>query len=162
MHYDEGAAVGYRWYDQKGFVPLFAFGYGLSYTTFTHETLSARIPGPLRDPIVEVSFTVHNTGARSGKDVVLVFVSPVQGGWEAPKRLGAFVKVELAPGSSERRDVLIDPRLFTVWDAAQHGLRIAAGSYKVTLAASARAEGPSVTVTLPEISPPHLSERTRP
>jgi beta-glucosidase len=160
VHYDEGAAVGYRWYDKKGFEPLFAFGHGLSYTSFAHEALSARILDQVHDQIVDVFFTVHNTGARSGKDVVLVFVSPVQGGWEAPKRLGGFVKVELAPGSSERRHVMLDPRLFAVWDTAQHGLRIAAGSYKVTLASSARAEGPSVTVTLAEVPPAHLSERT--
>jgi beta-glucosidase len=152
VHYDEGAAVGYRWYDQKGFEPLFAFGHGLSYTTFAHDELSARV----QDSFVDVSFTVHNTGTRGGKDVALVFVSPVQGGWEAPKRLGAFVKVELAPGSSERRTIPIDPRLFATWDSALHGFHIAAGSYRVTLAASARAEGPSVTVTLPEILPPRM------
>ncbi|MEO6602437.1 MAG: glycoside hydrolase family 3 C-terminal domain-containing protein [Polyangiaceae bacterium] len=150
VHYDEGAAVGYRWYDKHGFTPLFAFGHGLSYTTFEHEALAASIA----NGSIDVSFKVKNTGTRAGKDVALLFVSPVQGGWEAPKRLGAFAKVELEPGAERELRVHVDPRLLATWDAAQHGFRIAAGAYKVTLATSARSDGPSVTVTLPGATVP--------
>jgi beta-glucosidase len=145
VRYDEGAAVGYRWYDKKGLQPLFAFGHGLSYSSFAHEALTAS----RADASIDVSFKVRNTGARAGKEVALVFVAPVQGGWEAPKRLGAFAKVELPPGGEQAIRVHVDPRLLATWDTAQHGFRIAAGEYRVTLAKSARAEGPSVTVALP-------------
>src|SRR5262249_55596756 len=65
VRYDEGAAVGYRWYEQRGSDPLFAFGEGLSYTRFVREGLAARLEaGELR-----VRFRVRNTGTRAGKEV---------------------------------------------------------------------------------------------
>jgi beta-glucosidase len=146
VRYDEGAAVGYRWYDAKALEPLFPFGYGLSYTTFARDAVAARVEqGELR-----VSFRVRNTGTRAGKDVALVFVSPVSGGWESPKRLGAFAKTELAPGASHDVTLTMDPRLQSVWDDARGAFRIAAGRYRVSVASSARDAGQSVVVALPE------------
>jgi beta-glucosidase len=80
VHYDEGGAVGYRWYAKKGLEPLFPFGHGLSYTTFSQSKPSARVEGGE----VKVTFVVRNTGKRAGKSVAQVYVSPVAGGWEAP------------------------------------------------------------------------------
>jgi beta-glucosidase len=146
VRYEEGAAVGYRWFDKKGSEPLFAFGHGLSYTRFARDGLAARVEGGE----LHVTFRVRNTGARPGKDVAQVYVSPAGGGWEAPKRLGAFIKVELAPGETREQDLAIDPRLLAVWDTAHGGFRIAHGVYQITLASSSRDKGPSVNVTLPE------------
>jgi len=146
VHFDEGAAVGYRWYEHKGHNPLFAFGEGLSYTSFAHEALSARQEAGE----VHVHFRARNTGTRAGKDVALVFVAPAAGGWEAPRRLGAFSKVELAPGTTQEVDLKIDPRLLATWDTAQHGFHIAAGDYQITLARSARATDQTVSISLPE------------
>jgi beta-glucosidase len=148
VHYDEGAAVGYRFYDKKGFEPLLSFGYGLSYTSFSRSDLSVRVDAGTER--VSVGFRVHNTGKRVGKDVALVFVAPVLGGWEAPKRLGAFVKTEVQPGGEEARAVELDPRLLAVWDTPHGGFRIAPGVYRVTLASSARDEGQTETITLKE------------
>ncbi len=145
VHYDEGAAVGYRWYDKQGFEPLFPFGYGLSYTSFARDQLAAQVDrGEL-----QVSFRVRNTGP-AGKDVALVFVAPIAGGWEAPKRLGAFAKIDLASGASEDVTVTVDPRLLAVFDTERRGFRIAPGAYRITLASSARDPGQSVTILLPE------------
>jgi beta-glucosidase len=146
LHYEEGAAVGYRWYDRQGLDPLFAFGHGLSYTRFTHEGLAARSEaGEL-----SVRFQVRNTGTRAGKEVTQVFVSPVAGGWEAPRRLGAFSKVELAPGAEQQLEVRVDPRLLAVWDSERHAFRIAPGEYQVSLARSAREREQTTTIMLPE------------
>jgi beta-glucosidase len=142
VRFDEGAAVGYRWYEHKGLDPLFAFGEGLSYTSFAREALSAQQEaGELH-----VRFRMRNTGARAGKDVALIFVAPAAGGWEAPRRLGAFTKQELAPGATQE----VDPRLLATWDSEQHGFHIAAGEYQITLARSARAADEKVTLSLPE------------
>jgi beta-glucosidase len=146
LRYEEGAAVGYRWFDKNGTEPLVAFGYGLSYTRFAHEALAARVEGGE----LHVTFRVRNTGARPGKDVAQIYVSPVAGGWEAPKRLGAFAKVDLKAGAIRDEDLVVDPRLLAVWDGVQGGFRIASGLYRVTLASSARDKGESVSVTLPE------------
>ncbi|HKO50197.1 MAG TPA: glycoside hydrolase family 3 C-terminal domain-containing protein [Polyangiaceae bacterium] len=150
VRYDEGAAVGYRWYAKKGFTPLFAFGHGLSYTSFSQNKLTARVEGELK-----VTFTVRNTGKRSGKAVAQIYVSPEAGGWESPQRLGAFAKVELAPGASQELTLTVDPRLLAIYEADRQAFRIAAGAYRVTLATSAPASAPasakqSVLVTLAE------------
>jgi len=146
VHYDEGAAVGYRWYDQRRIEPLFPFGHGLSYTSFARDKLAARVEGEE----LRVTFRVKNTGSRAGQDVAQVYVSPVSGGWEAPKRLGAFAKIALEPGASRDVTVTVEPRLLAVWDGAHGQFRIAPGQYRVLLASSARDTGTSVTVKLGE------------
>lgn len=146
VRYDEGAAVGYRWYERQGFDPLFPFGFGLGYTSFAHQSLAAR----LEAEDLRVRFEVRNTGARTGKVVSQVYVGPVAGGWEAPRRLGAFAKLELAPGALTQVDVRVDPRLLAVWDAERRCFRIAPGEYHVTVAQAAVEGEQTVKITLPE------------
>ena len=130
----EGAAVGYKWFDKRGHAPLFAFGHGLSYTSFAYENLKTESKGGA----LTVSFDVRNTGKRAGKAVPQVYVSPKAGGWEAPQRLAGFSKVELAPGATTKVTLVVDPRLLAVWDEKTHGWSVAAGDYTVTLGASSR------------------------
>lgn len=146
VKYDEGAAVGYRWYDKKKLEPLLPFGHGLSYTRFTRDRLAAR----LIDGELEVTFYVSNSGARAGKHVAQIYVSPTTAIWEAPKRLGGFAKVELAAKASSEQTLRVDPRLLAVYDTARHAWHIAPGEYTVTLASSARDPGQSVKIRLPE------------
>ncbi|GGZ29428.1 beta-glucosidase family protein [Asticcacaulis endophyticus] len=147
VNYDiEGAAIGYKWFDLKGHKPLFAFGHGLSYSTFAYSDLKAsNANGKL-----SVSFTVTNTGKVEAADVPQVYVSPTTAKWEAPKRLGGWDKVNLTPGSSKTLTVTVDPRLLGSYDTPSKTWKIAAGDYKVSLAKSATDAGQSVTVTLPE------------
>ncbi|WP_421738884.1 beta-glucosidase family protein [Caulobacter sp.] len=140
----EGAAVGYKWYDLKKLEPLFPFGHGLSYSRFAYSDLKAQD----NNGVLTVSFAVKNVGARAGKDVPQVYVSPKAGGWEAPQRLGGFKKVDLAPGASTTVTVTVDPRLLSVWDAKAHGWSIAAGDYAVSVGASSRASAATTTVSL--------------
>jgi beta-glucosidase len=141
----EGAAVGYKWFDKQGHKPLFPFGHGLSYTSFAYDKLKAET----RNGVVTVSFEVRNTGARLGKAVPQVYVSPKTAkGWEAPQRLAGFSKVELAPGASKSVSLTLDPRLLAVWDAKAHGWSVAAGDYVVTLGASSRDQAAQAQVTV--------------
>ena len=133
IDYNEGASVGYKWFDAKQLQPLFAFGHGLSYSSFIYSGLSAAAPRP---GALTVRFTVRNSGARRAMDVPQVYVAPINGGWEAPKRLGGFTKMELAPGESRTVSVSIDPRLLAVF--RDNHWHIAAGSYRVLLGASSR------------------------
>jgi beta-glucosidase len=131
----EGAAVGYKWFDRKGLKPLFPFGHGLSYTSFAYSDLkTSTANGQLT-----VAFKVTNTGKRAGKDVPQVYVSPKAGGWEAPRRLAGFQKVDLAPGASQTVTLAVDPRLLATWDEKAHGWKVAAGDYEVQLGASSAA-----------------------
>jgi beta-glucosidase len=146
IDYTEGAAVGYKWYDLKGLEPLFPFGHGLSYTDFDYGRLTAEAEaGGLK-----ISFRVKNDGRTAGMDVAQIYVAPVAGGWEAPKRLAGFRKVDLAPGADVLVSLTLDPRLLAVWDTANGGWRIAAGQYRVMLGASSRDIKETVTVGLAE------------
>ncbi|MEH6434210.1 beta-glucosidase [Massilia sp. DD77] len=138
----EGAAVGYKWFDLKGHKPLFAFGHGLSYTSFSHANLKAE-PA---EGAIRVSFSTTNTGRRDGKAVPQVYVA--RAGWEAPKRLGGWDKVPLKAGESRTSTVLVDPRTLAVFDGASGKWKIAAGDYQVILATAADAPVATVTVRL--------------
>jgi len=140
--YSEGATVGYKWYDAKGLAPAFPFGHGLSYTEFGYSGLSARAD----DGTVSASFTVRNTGKVKGKAVPQLYVAGT--GWEAPKRLGGFTKVELAPGEAKTVTLKVDPRLLATFDGASNSWKIAGGTVQVMLGTSAKDIVATVPVTL--------------
>ena len=98
----EGLAVGYRWYDSRGKVPAYEFGFGLSYTTFTYSNLTAN-----RD--LSVEFDLANTGGRKGIEVAQLYLEFPPSAGEPSKRLAGWARVELAPG--ERRRVGSPPIL---------------------------------------------------
>lgn len=146
VDYTEGAAVGYKWFDLKGHKPLFPFGHGLSYTTFSYSGLSSR----MQDGRLHVRFKVTNTGSVAGKDVPQVYVSPVGAKWEAPKRLGGWNKVALQPGESKEVEVTVEPRMLAMFDEVSRTWRIAKGKVKVMLAEDAAGtNASSVTVDVP-------------
>ena len=151
LPYAEGAAVGYKWVDRNNLQPLFPFGHGLSYTSFDYGRVAA---APSKNGGIRVKFTLNNSGRRAGMAVGQIYVSPANGGWEAPKRLVGFAKVDLAPGSSKTVDVEVDPRLLATFDEAGHAWRIAPGSYTVMLGASSRDLRSNTTVNLPGVSLP--------
>jgi beta-glucosidase len=145
--YDEGAAIGYKWYDLKGYKPLWAFGHGLSYTSFALSGLAAQPDGKA----IHVSFTIRNSGKRAGKGVAQVYVAPAdwqKAGWEAPRRLGAFAKADLKPGQSKAIDVSIDPRLFATYEAAGNNWHIRAGDYRLLLGQASDDQMQTLDVTL--------------
>ena len=142
MAYSEGAAVGYKWYDKQGLTPLFPFGYGLSYTHFSYSGLSVASD----NTGVTVSFDVTNDGARAGKATPQLYVGPDgDQGWEAPRRLAGFTKVDLAPGASRHVVMTVDPRLLAIYSA---GWQIKAGAYTVSLGASSRDLAVTAPLTL--------------
>ena len=151
LPYDEGAAVGYKWVDRNNLQPLFPFGHGLSYTTFHYTGIAA---APLPTGGVRVQFTIHNGGQRAGMSVGQVYASPANRGWEAPKRLVGFAKVDLAPNALRTVSVEVDPRLLATFDEAAHAWRVAPGSYTFTLGSSSREMHASTTVALPGLTLP--------
>ena len=145
--YDEGATIGYKWYDVKGYKPLWAFGHGLSYSRFSASDLTAVPDGRA----IKVSFNVRNVGKRAGKGVAQVYVGPADwqaARWEAPRRLGAFAKADLKPGQSRRVDLTIDPRLLATYEAANNNWHIKAGTYRLSLGQASDAPMETSEVTL--------------
>ncbi len=148
VRYSEGAAVGYKWYQRERLTPLFAFGYGLSYTRFGYGDLRARV----RNGQLVVTFTVSNLGQRSGRAVAQVYVGPKSWralGWEAPRRLGGWSKVSLAPGASRTVRLTVDPRLLAVFDSRAQRWERSPGPYEVWLGDSSDPLGPPTVVSLP-------------
>src|SRR5262245_59653845 len=109
IRYNEGAEVGYRWFAQKNEKPLYPFGHGLSYTSFSYSGFS--VTG---GKTVTAKFTVTNTGQRAGADVPQVYLTDVAG--EKLMRLLGFERVELAPGASRTVTLEADPRLLARFD----------------------------------------------
>jgi beta-glucosidase len=85
----------------SGYNPLYAFGFGLSYTTFQTSALST--PSSVSPHgSVTATFTVANTGTRAGATVVPVYVrQPVSDVLVPPRRLVGFARVTLDPGQSQ-------------------------------------------------------------
>ena len=143
--YGAGAAVGYKWYERRELKPLFPFGYGLSYTRFRYSALRTQVT----DGQLSVSITVTNIGARNGAAVPQVYVGASSGGWEAPRRLGGWSKVALAPGGSATLSIRIDPRLLAVFDEAHARWQRHAGTYRVWVGESSASLELASEVQLP-------------
>jgi beta-glucosidase len=140
LEYHEGSDVGYRWLARTGAKPNYAFGHGLSYTSFSYRSLKAT-----GGETVTVTFTVTNTGQRAGADVPQVYLTGV-GGTKRMRLLG-FERVELQPGESKDVTLTADPRLLARFDGKAQQWRIDGGSYEVALARSA--EEPVLTAEVP-------------
>src|SRR5262245_1058389 len=93
IRYDEGAEVGYRWYAQKNHKPIYAFGHGLSYTSFSYGDV--KVSG---GETVTASFTVTNTGKVVGADVPQLYLTDAPG--ERRMRLLGFRCGEPGPWAS--------------------------------------------------------------
>ena len=130
VDYREGADVGYRDFARRSQKPLFAFGYGQSYTTFAYGGLEASGTTDLA-----VSFTATNTGMRPGYAVPQIYLTGVPGG--ADRRLLGWGKALLAPGETKRFTVQVDPRLLAKYSTQAHGWQMVAGKYEIALGSSA-------------------------
>jgi beta-glucosidase len=133
VHYREGAAVGYKWFDRNGLVPLFPFGFGLSFGQVAYAQFAARLDGQR----VRVGFEVQNLSARAVKDTPQVYVASDSGEFESPRRLAGWQKVSLEPHGRKHVEFQIDPRLLAIWHHGR-GWVIAPGRYTLQLGASSR------------------------
>jgi len=122
--YDEGVKVGYKWYDAEKKPVLFPFGHGLSYTTYSYSNLKVE---PGKTP--RVTFTVKNTGKRSGAEVAEVYASLPASAAEPPKRLVGWSKMMLKPGESKEVTVEIEPKYLSIFNVEQNGWQLLPGEY---------------------------------
>jgi beta-glucosidase len=130
IEYNEGAEIGYRWHAKTGTEPIFAFGHGLSYTTFDYSDL--HVDG---GDTITATFTVTNIGDRLGADVPQLYLTAAAG--DNRQRLLGFERVELEPGESREVSVTADPRLLARFDGKSEQWHIAAGAYKVAIGKNA-------------------------
>jgi beta-glucosidase len=105
----EGMLVGYKWFEVKDKMPLFPFGFGLSYTSFAYSGLK------VAEDVESVSFEVKNTGGRAGDEIAEVYVTLPKSAGEPFRKLVGFERVSLAAGASETVTVPIKPLYLKVY-----------------------------------------------
>lgn len=145
-HYREGVYVGYRYLDSVGAEPIFPFGHGLGWTTFSLGQATAALEGA----DLTVTVPVTNTGSHPGKEVVQVYVSVPAGHLDQPyQALAGFTKTaELTPGQSATATVHVDLTDLASFDASRSATVLEAGDYVVRVGTSSRATTPAAVVTL--------------
>ena len=142
--YSEGLLVGYRWFDARDIAPLFAFGHGLSYTTFRYS--DARAEATARGAAVRV--TLRNTGRVAGAEVAQVYVEQPAAAGEPPRQLGGFKKVFLQPGESRTVTVSLDKRAFSRWSSKAHAWEVVDGVHGIAVGSSSRDIRATATVRM--------------
>ena len=140
----EGADVGYRWFQRRGIEPLFAFGYGLSYTHFGYDKLQVQWKGGR----LVASFDVSNQGKRDGVDVPQLYVTLPGGG--QVRRLFGWSRIALKAGETRHIEIAADPRILTNYDSSTHTWLRPAGRYQLQLGHSSSSFEGSSNIELPE------------
>ena len=133
VEYKEGIFVGYRWAEKHDIKPLFAFGHGLSYTTFEYGEAKCRRSGDG----FKVSVDVTNIGAREGKEVVQLYISDEESTLDRPvKELKGFKKISLLPGETKKVTFKIEPDMLKFYDPARGGWVLEEGSFTAHVGAA--------------------------
>jgi beta-glucosidase len=132
----DGFNVGYKWYDVKGLTPLFPFGYGLSYTTFSISNAQLTAVTSGSNPSFQESFDLKNTGTSAGAEVAQLYLGLPANTREA-KRLVGWQKVSLIPGQQQSVTIQVaasdSSHPLSYWDVNAHDWLVASGTYTVYL-----------------------------
>jgi beta-glucosidase len=127
-NYTEMLEIGYRWYQTHNVQPKFAFGHGLSFTTFAYSNLA--VSG--RD----ITFTVANNGSRAGYEVPQLYLTFPASAGEPPLQLKGFQKLSLDAGASTTVTFTVQDRDLSIWDVSEHAFVPQSGHFGVSVGAS--------------------------
>jgi beta-glucosidase len=137
--YSEGVNIGYRWFDKQNIEPLFAFGHGLSYTTFNYSGLKIKRTS---DGGLDVTVNIKNAGSMDSDEVPQVYLgapSAIPDGVQFPVRaLVAFDRIHIPAGQSKTVTLHVEPRQLQYWSTAQSKWITASGKRTVSVGASSR------------------------
>ncbi|KAH0584197.1 putative beta-glucosidase K [Termitomyces sp. J132] len=139
IHYREDLFVGYKYYQARKIKPLFSFGFGLSYTTFSFSKLFVNEITPSgEDFAIEISVTVKNEGSVTGSEVVQVYVSYPDIGLTTPRlQLKGFAKAkDVASGESSTVNIKLNKYAVSFWDTERKAWHAVAGQYVLHLGPS--------------------------
>jgi len=133
VNYSEGVFIGYRGYDKSGIKPLFPFGFGLSYSSFSYSNLSLL----KTDHGVDVAFDLKNTGKYDAAEVAQVYVSDVESSVPRPmKELKGFEKIMLKKGETQRVTIHLPTDAFKFYDIDKHGFVLEPGLFNIMVGGS--------------------------
>jgi beta-glucosidase len=132
VEYKEGIFVGYRYFDTYDVEPQFAFGHGLSYTSFNYKAIDLSKNQLTSGEEIEVIVTLANNGSRAGSEVVQLYVEDVESSVERPrKELKGFKKVFLNPGEERVMQFKLSEEGLSFYDEGESRFRAEPGIFKV-------------------------------
>jgi beta-glucosidase len=134
--YSEGLQIGYRWYDANNVTPLFAFGRGLSYTTFGYSNLTVSAVSPSGQ--AQIGFDLTNTGITTGAEVPQLYLGFPAAAGEPPRLLKGFQRISLTPGQTQHVVFSLTWEDLANWDATARGWIVTPGVFQVWIGASSR------------------------
>jgi len=129
-NYSEKLNIGYRWYSTNKVVPRFAFGHGLSYTTFNYSGLT--VTGRT------VSATISNSGKVAGAEVPQLYIGFPTAAGEPAIQLRAFSKIGLAVGEQKSVSWTLTNLDLSIWDANTHKWALQTGTFNIMVGASSQ------------------------
>lgn len=131
--------VGYRWFDSQNLIPEFAFGYGLSYTSFEYSNIKLNKTKAKAGDFIEVSFELKNTGKRAGEEVAELYLSTgkISPALSMPKKqLRGFQKILLHPGETQKITLTLTPEDLYVFNEQTKTYQVPKGDFLVQVGGS--------------------------
>ncbi|NIO87780.1 MAG: hypothetical protein GTN68_45320 [Candidatus Aminicenantes bacterium] len=137
--YAEGVFVGYRHLDKENIEPAFAFGHGLSYTTFDYSNLKLSTEKIKAGESIEVSCSVKNSGPVAGDEVVQLYLGDVEASFPRPvKELKGFKRISLKSGETKTVSFTIKHEDMAFFDICSKDWRVEPGQFKIYIGSSSR------------------------
>jgi len=140
VNYSEGLLVGYKWYDANNLTPVFPFGFGLSYTTFSIANAALTNNLSAGNANFQVSCDLTNKGPVSGAEVVQVYLGMPASLGEPPRRLVGWQKLMLQPGATQHVTIEVDEgdssHPMSWWNTAAGAWQVSPGTYTVYIGTS--------------------------
>ncbi|GAA3764652.1 beta-glucosidase H [Salinactinospora qingdaonensis] len=135
LPYEEGIFIGYRAWERAAAPPAYWFGHGLGYTSWRYDGAAV---APADDPeLATVQVRLTNTGERTGREVVQVYLGPVEPEPQRPVRwLAGFTTVDAVPGETAQVEVTLPRRAAETWDANARAWQLAPGEYRLHIGRS--------------------------
>lgn len=151
VRYAEDIFVGYKHYQHRRITPTFAFGHGLSYTTFQYSDLEVSEPSPKENDIeFTAKFTVKNTGNIAGSEIAQLYISwPSDSALsQPPLRLESFMKLRLEAGEVRSAQMHLTKYAVSSWSESSEKWVVENGSYTVFVGTSSQELPLSATMTI--------------
>jgi len=137
IHYREGIFTGYRWYDKKNIQPLFPFGFGLSYSTFTIDNLKLSSDTITDNEILTVCCDITNTSHIEGTEIVQLFIQDIESSESRPKKeLKGFQRISLKASETKQVSMEIQKNDLSFWSEINMAWHVENGSFNVLIGTS--------------------------
>lgn len=137
VEYKEGIFVGYRWFEKKKIKPLFAFGHGLSYTSFNYGKITLDKNVMTSTDSLNITIPITNTGKREGAEVVQMYIMDKESSLPRPiKELKGFKKIKMVPGETVYVKFVVGKEALSFYDSAKHQWVAEPGKFQILIGAA--------------------------